>query len=139
MTSTSIEKAIKSLPQSNILTFQINSTPTVNTPEQIHLNIQGSMVYTSYQTSIRHKANTRNLDKYYINKYDWEPNIIHLIYWNAHCKAIASLTNQTFETTTQLIHKWLPLHAAPFQNRQSTARLCPFCTSCDKTHHPYLN
>jgi hypothetical protein len=95
-------------------------------------------VFTSYQTSIRHEANTKDLDAYCIEKYNWEQSIIDLIHWNAHGKAIALLTGRAFKTTIRLIHKWLPLHTASFQICQSTARVCPFCTSWDETHHHYL-
>jgi hypothetical protein len=50
------------------------------------------------------------------------------------------------KTTTQFIHKWLPLNASYSINAVDTVRLCPFCTTCEEDHqhfpecpHPGLN
>jgi hypothetical protein len=107
--------------------------------KKVHLCINNIQVATDYLSTIRHANSTNHLNTYFIDKYNWTSTTINLINWNSHAKALSTMSGRRLKTTTQLIHQWLPVFASSAQNKTSTARLCPYCTTCDETHTHYLS
>jgi hypothetical protein len=93
---------------------------------------------TSYLRLLPHNTSCHDAIDYLTNKYNWTDRHFHNIQWRAHEKALAFFTGRRQRTIMQFIHGWLPGYAAHSKMSCGTARLCPYCTSCDETQQHWL-
>jgi hypothetical protein len=103
------------------------------------LTIHNTQVTSEYSNIIRHEATSPQAIKYLTEKHKWSFNTFRDIHWEAHGKAISSLPGRQYKTTTQFIHQWLPVNASYSKTSIGTARLCPYCLSCEETQEHFLS
>jgi hypothetical protein len=78
--------------------------PACPLPGMIQLQIDKRTIATDYKKALCNTLTLHPIDTYLIHKYNWTPQTIDLIKWNAHGAALYTLPTRTLKTTTQLIH-----------------------------------
>jgi hypothetical protein len=76
--------------------------------DEAHLQIDQRRVANDYTASIRDASTTKEAFSFYANKYEWTISTLQNIHWDAHSKAITSMSGRQYKAACQLIHPWLP-------------------------------
>lgn len=75
---------------------------------KISLYIGENHVTTNYAAKIRHANTTPRIRDYCQEKHQWTDKVLNTIDWDAHGKAMQSLSTTMKKTIPQYIHDWLP-------------------------------
>jgi hypothetical protein len=120
------------------ITTVVPTSEFLTNPHSVHLQINHLRVLVDYQDSIRNASTATAAKQFLRQKYSWNAQTFDDIYWNGHKNALTSLPGRTYKSVTQFIHQWLPVNASHSKQLQGTARLCPYCTSCDEDQLHFL-
>jgi hypothetical protein len=116
--------------------------PTLHTVLDIaeaHLCHSGCRVGTDYTALLRNISTASPAEKYFQEKYNWNEDTVQDIAWREHGTALQRIKRRRHKSTIQTIHQWLPVNASPTRGLLGTARLCPYCNSCEENQHHYYN